>query len=265
MGQIPAEDKTIEETVTEAKAALEARESTEATLRARLGDATKRVDELTTACGNLSAEWHIAEAEQASELRLAELRESRDAKFADLRKARAEVESLTHAVSVSAGRTSDARIALTRVAYRNSINRCSKRLERLLAETVRLENAIDTSVGHYRKILEHIEALKSSWPGGELPPLEIFSGAGLTAAIQEHTWRVSADIDPYLNLPKSKYPGAHCFDLLLAGRPDAIVPLSDRIDDARRHLLDVLEGRKDSRTGAAIPSITETAPAAPAV
>lgn len=122
MSLIPAEDKTNEETVTEAKAALEARASVEQKLKTRLEATTRRVEELTTAAGDASAEVFIGQESDVGEEELDRLRSIASEKIDQLDAAKKERDALTYAITVATGQTSDARMALARIAYRNHIN-----------------------------------------------------------------------------------------------------------------------------------------------
>src|SRR5262249_54166721 len=158
------------------------------------------------------------------------LREAAAAKIAELDAAKKERDALAHAVTVATGHTNNARVRLTTVAHRAHANRIAKLLEKLLSTAVRLEGRIPTSVDLHRTIVQQIPTLKSSWPRDELPPLEIFSKAGLTAAIQEHTYKISAVIDPQVAMATTQYPGSRCFDMRHMGQPEQLSSLSDSID-----------------------------------
>jgi hypothetical protein len=252
MPLIPKEDPTNEETVTEMKAALERAEKTEAALRTRLEATSARVSALTIECGDASSAAYIAEAqEDVSEERLAELRSVAAAKLVELDATKAEQQALTHAVSVAASQTGEARMALARVQHRNHINRVSKNLERFLAEVVRLENSIDVSVASWRKCCSHVQTLRSSWPGDQ-STLDLIDVGVLWDLVELQTFKASAVVDDYLGVsqPRSanRYPGSKCSDPLLS-RPEKIRSMSDTVEEIRQHLLDVLQGRKDGRTG----------------
>jgi hypothetical protein len=254
MPLIPKEDQTNEETVTNAKAALESREQVEAALRSRLEAASARVKALTIESEDLASDVHIAEAEQADDARLTELRETRNEKLEALAAEKIQVESLTHAVAKAAAQSGEARMALARIQNQNHINRISKLLERMLAEVVRLENHIDSCSASWKKINEHLVSLHSTWPGDQLN-LDLLNPAGaLWSLVELQIYKSSAVcLDPHLGYfveakGASRFPGAKCNDVALQN-PEKIRSLSDQVDEVRRHLMDILHGRKDGRTG----------------
>jgi hypothetical protein len=254
MPLIPKEDSTNEETVAEKKLALERADATETKLRSRLEVTGQRVSALAIECGDTSSAVYIGEAEDASEERLAELRSVAAAKLVELDATKAEQQALTHAVSVAASQTGEARMALVRVQHRNHVNRISKLLERLLGEVVRLENHIDECAGSWRKICEHVATLRSSWPG-DASTLNLIDVGVLWDLTELQLYKSSAVCsDPHLGFfveakGASRFPGAKCNDPLLQN-PEKIRPMSDQVEEIRQHLLDVLQGRKDGRTGA---------------
>jgi hypothetical protein len=169
--------------------------------------------------------------------------------------ANAEAKRLADAARVAASKLAAAHAHETLTANADQIARIDKILKAGHDTAVEFQAAFGKAIKYWRKLCEQREAVILAYPGGRPPAGCLFDTDGLWTALQREIYRQSVIPNPQTGTPQKRggiFPGARAGDLSLLAQPHKLQSLSDAIEKANGHVLDVLHGRKDLRTGQSI-------------
>jgi hypothetical protein len=201
-------------------------------LAAKIEDLQRRSDAaLPDALDGKTKEYDRAEVEKAeAEKRLGMVQRAREiaaAKLADLRAAQQ--------MAASAGQL-------------KAIRRLCNAREKALGEMV---TAFESAVKLYRELIVKSDQIAASWPRGIAPEGALLREHDIGIALQEELFRISG--------LTHTLPGARTYDVHLAGQPEKIRPLAEKIAECDAYLVRVLSGGEPALPKPAAMRVTPSA------
>jgi hypothetical protein len=147
------------------------------------------------------------------------------------------------------------RLHLVRLGNADAIARSKAKINRTITDAQKLTDALTSAVHYARKLYEDREAIAIGWPGGSPPQIGL-AAHELLIAIRTEIYRLSAKPDEQLGVAKegpNLFPGGHPpQDPKLWGQPAKIPTLVDWMTGQAAFTIDVLEGKRNARSGAII-------------
>jgi hypothetical protein len=230
---------TITETI---KGAFKLKTPEPAQIARRIADQEALVRELEQCHAEASLAWASSAAGSSTAL---------DQLDAQLGTARRELRALqaAHALAVEQ-KTAEER-ARVAALHATQIRACEQHLAARDKAAVELTKALTLVAAHYKTLIARSEKARNACPIGMAWPMGSLCELGpIKRQIAIEMFRLMGD--PSLN-GAATFPGADPGDLRFLTKPDAMEPLTDVIERASRHTLDVLKGKKPAEVGVRAP------------